>query len=104
MKIVKLVSLDDINYRNAVIQNRRGALASMHISVESDAGTKPVPQPVVKPAPKPVTGQCHLFTGCNPAYALYANGDTYQQCVARRNNSSTPHSWRGDGLGCVDIP
>lgn len=53
---------------------------------------------------EPVTGQCYFFLGCNDSYALYDYGDTYGQCVARRRESDAPHSWRGEGLGCVDIP
>jgi hypothetical protein len=91
MKIVKLISSLESVYVNNFRELERKQSGTLDISMNA-AG----------PA-QPMVGQCHMFVGCNQNYALYPNGDTYQQCVARRNASPTPHSWRSP-LGCVDIP
>jgi hypothetical protein len=91
MKIVKLVSSSDAVHASNFRELEKKPSGALNISMNADA------------APQPMVGQCHMFVGCNQNYALYPNGDTYQQCVARRNASPSPHSWSSP-LGCVDIP
>lgn len=94
MKIARLISAAQPIYSNTPT-GRLSRLTTLKrdISMQENGGGAPVP----------MTGQCHMFAGCNQAYALYPHGDTYQQCVARRNASPSPHSWSSP-LGCVDIP